>query len=181
MSAIAGGEPKEAQVAHARRSGGNRLVVDEFLRRGFNAQLADRGTKEHDVLVDQFGSPPKPVHVRTVNVSPWYVRRSHFAEAAADQVTVYVLLSIDKERYCARFFVTRNGDMESRSVSRRIGENLDSLMSKPWSNTRTTGIFWKPSKFETRHAVARADANALTEILSKLRRKQVDLVAVLTF
>ncbi len=89
---------------------GARLVVDELLKRGFTARLADRST---NVLVDLFGSPPRLVHVRTVHVSPWYVRRSHFAVVVADQVTVYVLLGIDKLRNCARFFVTRASDMES--------------------------------------------------------------------
>ena len=73
-----------------------------------------RTTKDYDILIDLNGSPPKPVHVRTVHVGPWYVRSSQFAGAAANQVTVYVLLGIDRKPNCARFFVTRNSDMATR-------------------------------------------------------------------
>ena len=92
---------------------GARLVVDELLSRGFDARLADRTTKKYDVLVGLYGSPPKPVHVRTVHMGPWYVRSSHFAGAGANQVTVYVLLGFEKNPNCARFFVTKNSDMET--------------------------------------------------------------------
>ena len=96
-----------------------RLVMVELVRRGFNARLADRATKDYDILIDLNGSPPKPVHVRTVHVGPWYVRSSHFAGAAANQVTVYVLLGIDRKPNCARFFVTRNSDMATRFRQRQ--------------------------------------------------------------
>ena len=92
---------------------GARRVVDELLRRGFDARLPDRYTKKYDVLVGQHGSPPRPVHVRTVHVGPWYVRSSHFAGARADQVTVYVLIGLEKNPDGARFFVARNSDMEA--------------------------------------------------------------------
>jgi hypothetical protein len=92
---------------------GARLVRDELLRRGFDAQLSDSSTNKYDLFVGLV-SPPKPVHVRTVHVGPWYVRSSHFVGAAANQVTVYVLLGFEKNPHCARFFVTRNGDMETR-------------------------------------------------------------------
>ncbi len=86
---------------------------DELLRRGFDAQLADRYPKKYDLLVGLFGSPPTPVHVRTVHVGPWYVRSSHFVGAVANQVTIYVLLGFKKDSNCARFFVTRNCEMET--------------------------------------------------------------------
>jgi hypothetical protein len=113
MSAI-----PEGKVQKKRRSrisagpAGAGLVREELLRRGFNARLADRTTKDYDILIDLNGSPPRPVHVRTVHVDPWYVRSSHFVGAAANQVTVYVFLGIDRKPNCARFFVTRNSDME---------------------------------------------------------------------
>ena len=87
--------------------------MQELLKRGFDAQLADGPTKKYDVLVGP-GSPPKPVHVRTVHLGPWYVRSSLFVGAAANQVTVYVLLGFEKDPKRARFFVTRNSDMETR-------------------------------------------------------------------
>jgi hypothetical protein len=92
---------------------GARLVVEELLRRGFNARLVDRSTKKHGILVERYGSPPMPVQVRAVHVSPWYVRSLHFAGADANQVTVYVLIGLAKNPNCPRFFVTRNSDMET--------------------------------------------------------------------
>ncbi len=91
---------------------GARLVMEELLRRGFDVRLADRATRKYDVLVGP-GSPPKPLDVRVVHVGPWYVRSSHFAGAGANQVTVFVLLGLEKEPNCARFFVTRNSDLEA--------------------------------------------------------------------
>jgi len=114
LSAILEGKAKKKRRSRLPAGpAGARLAWDELLRRGFSARLADRTTKEYDILVDLHGSPPKPVHVRTVHVGPWYVRSSQFAGAAANQVTVYVLLGIDRKPNSARFFVTRNGDIET--------------------------------------------------------------------
>ena len=80
-----------------------------MVRLGFDAQLADRYTIKYDVLVRFDGLHSKHIQVRAAPLSPWYVRCRGFADAA-DQVTVYVLLG-DKNRQCARFFPTRNGDV----------------------------------------------------------------------
>ncbi len=90
------------------------LVMDELLKRGFDAKLADRRTKKYDLLVGLSGSPPKPVHVRAVHAGPWYVRVSHFTGAVAHEVTVYVLFGLENNPNCARFFVTANRDMVRR-------------------------------------------------------------------
>jgi|HubBroStandDraft_6_1064221.scaffolds.fasta_scaffold2200408_2 hypothetical protein len=87
--------------------------MDELLRRGLDARLADGYTNKYDVLIEPDGPPPKPMHVRTVHASPWYVRSSHFVGDSAKQVTAYVLFGLEKNPDCARFFVTKNGDMES--------------------------------------------------------------------
>ena len=114
MSAVAeGGANRKRKSRIPAGPAGARLVKDELLRRGFDVQLANRYTRKYDVLVGRSGSPPKPVHVRTVHVGPWYVRSSHFAGAGADQVTVYVLIGLEKNPNGARFFVTKNSDMES--------------------------------------------------------------------
>ena len=114
MSAIA--EDRGKKTRRSRLVAGQvgvRLVMDELSRRGFDAQLVSGYARQNDVLVGRNGAPPTPVHVRAVNVGPWYVRSSHFAGAVADQVTVYVLLGVKNERDCARFFVTRNSNVES--------------------------------------------------------------------
>ena len=88
--------------------------MDELLKRGFEARLAERPTKKYDLLVGLSGSPPKPVHVRAVHVGPWYVRVSHFTGAVADEVTVYVLFGPNNDPNCARFFVITNSDIETK-------------------------------------------------------------------
>ncbi len=115
MSAIP--ESKAKRKRRSRLPAGRasaQLVMDELLKRGFDAKLADRRTKKYDLLVGLSGSPLKPVHVRAVHAGPWYVRVSHFTGAVADEVTVYVLFGLENNPYCARFFVTRNSDMETR-------------------------------------------------------------------
>jgi len=99
MSAVAEGKAKRKRRSRipAGRAGA-RLVMDELLRRGLDARLADGYTNKYDVLIEPYGSPPKPVHVRTVHASPWYVRSSHFVGASAKQVTVYVLLGLEKNQ-----------------------------------------------------------------------------------
>ena len=44
-------------------------------------------------------------------MGPWYVRSSHFDGAGANQVTVYVLLGLEKNPDGARFFVAKNSDV----------------------------------------------------------------------
>jgi hypothetical protein len=86
--------------------------MDELSRRGFEAQLSDR--KEHVLLVRAGDSAPKSVRVKTVHLTPWYVRRARFDGSLADQVTVYVLLGLERGVKSARFFVARNRDLAVR-------------------------------------------------------------------
>jgi hypothetical protein len=88
---------------------GKHLVMNELLRRGFEAEFAGASYEKHDMLVRLRGSRPKPVRVKTVHSAPWYVRWDLFAKRA-DQVTVYVLLGVETATP-ARFFVVKNGDL----------------------------------------------------------------------
>ncbi len=88
---------------------GEDLVMGELLRRGFEVRLSDR--KEHLLLVRAGDSAPKPVQVKTVHSTPWYVRRASFAGSAVDQVTVYVLLEVERGIRSTRFFVVKNSDL----------------------------------------------------------------------
>ena len=82
-----------------RRSGiptgnaGEYFVMGELLRRGYDAQLADRNTKGYDLLVGRAGDgrDMRRVQVKTVRGGPWYVRVADFTELP-DQVTVYVII-----------------------------------------------------------------------------------------
>jgi hypothetical protein len=96
----------------ARTTAGERLAMDELSRRGFEAQLSDR--REHVLLVRTGDSAPKSVRVKTVHLTPWYVRRAIFDGSLADQVTVYVLLGLERGVKSARFFVARNRDLTAR-------------------------------------------------------------------
>ena len=91
---------------------GEDLVIGELLRRGFEVQLSDR--KEHLLLVQAGDSAPKPVQVKTVHSTPWYVRRASFAGSAVDQVTVYVLLEVERGIRSTRFFVVKNSDLAAQ-------------------------------------------------------------------
>jgi hypothetical protein len=114
MSAVAGGKAKKKRRSRIPAGqAGARQVMAELSRRGFDARISGRYTKERDILVGPHGLPLMPIHVRAVHVGPWYVRCSHFAGVVADQVTVYVLLGFKKNPNCARFFVTKNSNVES--------------------------------------------------------------------
>ena len=86
--------------------------MGELLRRGFEAQLSDR--MEHVLLVQAGHAAPKPIRVKTVHSTPWYVRRASFVGGLADQVTVYVLLGLEGGIKSARFFVARNSDLATQ-------------------------------------------------------------------
>jgi hypothetical protein len=84
------------------------LVFGELKKRGFDAQL---GPREHEMLVRAGDSPPMPVRVKTVHVTPWYVQRASFVGRLANQVTVFVLIGLEGNSESARFFVVRNKDL----------------------------------------------------------------------
>jgi hypothetical protein len=91
---------------------GEYFVMGELLRRGYDAQLADRNTKDYDILV---GWPTdkvlKKVQVKSVRAQPWYVRKASFADALRDQITIFVLLGDETARKPVRYFITRNHEV----------------------------------------------------------------------
>jgi hypothetical protein len=93
---------------------GERLVIGELLRRGFEAQLANLSSGTHGLLVRIGDLPPKLIRVRTVHSTPWYVRGASFAGSPADQVTVYVLLGVERGAKSVRFFVVKNSDLAAQ-------------------------------------------------------------------
>ena len=83
--------------------------MGELLRRGFDAQLADRNTKGYDLLAGVQNDPVlKKVQVKTVRVQPWFVSRSSFEGDLLDQITVYVLLGSQEGTKPVRFFIAKN-------------------------------------------------------------------------
>jgi len=89
---------------------GEYFVMGELLRRGFDAQLADRNTKGYDLLVGTAQDPSlRKVQVKTLRSQPWYVKQADFTGERTDQVTVYVLLGAKDGAKRVRYFIARNG------------------------------------------------------------------------
>jgi len=91
---------------------GEYFVMGELLRRGFDAQLADRNTRDYDILV---GLPAdkvlKKLQVKTVRSPPWYVKAASYSGDLADQLTIFVLLGKEKAETQVRYFITRNSEV----------------------------------------------------------------------
>jgi hypothetical protein len=106
-------------MAAKRKSGiptgnaGEYFVMGELLRRGFDAQLADRNTKDYDVLVGHSKEPVlRKVQVKSVRAQPWYVKLKDFEGDARERATVYVLIGPPESKKPVRFFVAKNGDLK---------------------------------------------------------------------
>lgn len=102
-----------------RRSGiptgnaGEYFVMGELLRRGYDAQLADRNTKGYDLLVSRAGTTTdmRKIQVKSVRSPPWYVSQRSFAGESAKQVTVYVLIGPETALNPIRYFIAKNRDV----------------------------------------------------------------------
>src|SRR5215467_2711103 len=112
----------EEKRLRKRRSGiptgnaGEYFVMGELLRRGFDAQLADRNTKGYDLLVgSQEDKSLRKVQVKSVRTHPWYVRLSDFTGKLQDQVTIYVLVGDERAAKPVRYFIATNSEL-SRHV-----------------------------------------------------------------
>jgi hypothetical protein len=91
---------------------GEYFVMGELLRRGYDAQLADRNTQGYDLLVGRADDATlRKVQVKTVRSQPWYVNVRDFKGELLGRSTIYVLLG--KEDGCSRvrFFIAKNGDL----------------------------------------------------------------------
>lgn len=94
---------------------GEYLVMGELLRRGFDAQLADRNTKGYDILVGSAEeSSLRKIQVKTVRAQLWYVKTADFKGDRLDQVTVYVLIGPEDGKKPVRFFIAKNRELAER-------------------------------------------------------------------
>jgi hypothetical protein len=95
---------------------GEYFVMGEVLRRGYDAQLADRNTKGYDLLV---GLPSdknmRKVQVKTVRLPPWYVSKTQFERDNLDFVTVYVFLGAVKSKNPVRYFIAKNRQLAKQA------------------------------------------------------------------
>ena len=85
--------------------------MGELLRRGFDAQLADRNTKGYDLVAGPHGADLKRVQVKTVRTQPWFISRSSFEGDLLNQIAVYVLLGDEKSDKPVRFFIVKNREL----------------------------------------------------------------------
>ena len=86
--------------------------MGELLRRGYDAQLADRNTKGYDLVVGRSdGGDLKRIQVKTVRQAPWYVKATSYEGAALDQVTIYVLIGKEAAAQPVRYFIARNREL----------------------------------------------------------------------
>jgi hypothetical protein len=90
---------------------GEYFVMGELLRRGYDVQLADRNTKDYDILVVRPNDKVLKLQVKSVRSQPWYVKKASFSDAMRDQVTIYVLLGDESARKPIRYFITRNQEV----------------------------------------------------------------------
>ena len=116
-------EPTMTTAKKTRESGipsgnaGEYLVMGELLRRGFDAQLADRNTKGYDILVaTEPGAPHRRIQAKTVRAQPWYISRSSFEGDMRNEITIYVLLGAKTNESPARFFIAKNGDVAAHAT-----------------------------------------------------------------
>src|SRR5437867_8543404 len=83
---------------------GEYFVMGELLRRGFDAQLADRNTKGYDVLVGRSEDPIlHKVQVKSARTPPWYVRLDAFDGELRERTTIYVLLGAENRNGPVRY------------------------------------------------------------------------------
>ena len=108
------GVMKAASVPKKRKSGistgnaGEYFVMGELLRRGFDAQLADRNTKGYDLLVGRSEQATlRKVQVKTKRTPPWYVKQASFKGKGRNRVTVYVLIGSEKGKKPVRSSLPR--------------------------------------------------------------------------
>ncbi|WP_194404839.1 hypothetical protein [Bradyrhizobium sp. CCBAU 53351] len=103
--------------------------MGELLRRGYDAQLADRNTAGYDLLVGQHSAPAlRKVQVKTVRTQPWYVKQSMFEGEALSQITIYVLIGTERALQPVRYFIVRNLEVADQ-VATPKGWNANAFMS----------------------------------------------------
>jgi len=87
---------------------GEYFVMGELLRRGFDAQLADRNTQNYDLLVGQRGGMNfKPVQVKSVRASPWLLSRASLVGPFSHLLTIYVLVGDEHAKKPVRYFMAK--------------------------------------------------------------------------
>ena len=107
--------------------------MGELLRRGFDAQLADRNTKGYDLLVGTEQDPSlRKVQVKTVRAGAWYVKQEDFRGARGGHVTVYVLLGAEDGATSVRYFIARNSAVAKHVHVPNTGWQQNAFVNIRW-------------------------------------------------
>lgn len=142
--------PKKRKSGIPTGNAGEYFVMGELLRRGFDAQLADRNTKGYDILVGRAADMAlRKVQVKTVRTDPWYVSMSQFKEDRLDMVTIYVLIGSEQRDTPVRYFI---------AINRRLAEHADPPSG--WTDTafmRLRDVKPFENKWETLLAVGKEE------------------------
>src|ERR1041385_3612419 len=121
--------PKRKKSGIPTGNAGEYFVMGKLLRRGFDAQLADRNTKGYDLLV---GTPAdsvlEKVQVKAIRAGRWWVNPATFTGKLRNRVTVYVLVGSESARKPVRYFIARNSAL-ARRITRHHGWNDHAFMS----------------------------------------------------
>jgi hypothetical protein len=112
MFAPAGDIRKKRRSGIPTGNAGEYFVMGELLRRGFDAQLADRNTQGYDLLVGMANDKAlHKVQIKSVRSPPWYVKNKDFDAEVVVGLTIYVLIGPADGKKPVRFFITRNCDL----------------------------------------------------------------------
>ncbi|WP_428685358.1 hypothetical protein [Reyranella sp.] len=125
-------EPKkEKKPGIPTGNAGEYFVMGELLRRGFDAQLADRNTQHYDILVGQRGSRNfKPIQVKSVMASPWLLSRASISGVNGDILTIYVLVGDQRAHKPIRYFMAKGGQVAAYAKGPESWKNHTSLNLK---------------------------------------------------
>jgi hypothetical protein len=115
-------------------------VMDELFKRGMEVGLAGSYIKKYDVLVESYGCPPKPVHVRSACES-MVCPQFQLCRSGCKTSLGYVLLGLAKILIAPRFFVTKNSGMETEFRQPPDWLEFGFIDVEAVECTRITGIF----------------------------------------
>ena len=91
---------------------GEYFVMGELLKRGYDAQLADRNTKGYDVLVGlEKDKELRKVQVKSVRDSASVRKCRRLQGDSVVQTTIYVLVGSADSKKPVRYFVAKNSDL----------------------------------------------------------------------
>lgn len=103
-------EPKKRKSGIPTGHAGEYFVMGELLRRGFDAQLADRNTAGYDLLMG-YERMLEKVQVKSVRTGRWMVQCRNYEGEMLDRITIFVRIGDEDAADPVRYFITKNRDI----------------------------------------------------------------------